>query len=138
MREPLPNRQAPPRPAVATARVPLANGHDERREPDQDGVARVLMGELRLEDFCEQVLGALAAYDREKRSELVRTLDAYVGAGNSLSAAAARLGLHRNTVLYRLRRIRALLGYDPDDPEPRLALQLALRARRLLADGAAG
>ena len=61
------------------------------------------------------------------------TLDAYVAAGNSPSETAARLHLHRNTVLYRLRRIRALLGRDPDDPEQRLGLQLALRARLVLA-----
>ena len=36
------------------------------------------------------------------------------------------------SVLYRLRRIRELLNRDPDDPEQRLALQLALRARHVL------
>lgn len=85
-----------------------------------------------LRDFYEEMLGALAAYDRQKHAELVTTLEAYVAAGNSPSETAARLHLHRNTVLYRLRRIRALLGRDPDDPEERLGLQLALRARLVL------
>ena len=99
------------------------------------GVYRLLLAlqpgqELR--DFYEEMLGVLAAYDRQKHAELVTTLEAYVAAGNSPSETAARLHLHRNTVLYRLRRIRALLGRDPDDPEERLGLQLALRARLVM------
>jgi purine catabolism regulator len=86
-----------------------------------------------LRDFCCELLGSLVEYDRQKRSDLVHTLEAYLAAGNSPSETAARLHLHRNTVLYRLRRIRALLERDPDDPEQRLGLQLALRARLVLA-----
>jgi purine catabolism regulator len=100
------------------------------------GVYRLLLalqqGQV-LCDFYEEMLGPLVAYDRQKHAELVPTLEAYVAAGNSPSETAARLHLHRNTVLYRLRRIRALLGRDPDHPEQRLGLQLALRARLVLA-----
>ena len=85
-----------------------------------------------LRDFYHELLAPLVEYDRHKRSELVQTLEAYIGAGNSPSETATRLHLHRNTVLYRLRRIRELLGRDPDDPEERLGLQLALRARYVL------
>ncbi|HEY7062732.1 MAG TPA: helix-turn-helix domain-containing protein [Chloroflexota bacterium] len=100
------------------------------------GVYRLLLALQQgtvLRDFHDELLGPLAAYDRRKHAELVQTLEAYVAAGNSPSETAARLHLHRNTVLYRLRRIRALLGRDPDDPEQRLDLQLALRARLVLA-----
>jgi len=100
------------------------------------GVYRLLLALQQdpvLRDFCEEIVGPLVAYDRQKHAELVPTLDAYLAAGNSPSETAARLHLHRNTVLYRLRRIRALLGRDPDDPEQRLGLQLALRARQVLA-----
>lgn len=40
--------------------------------------------------------------------------------------AAARLGVHRNTVTYRLRRIEALAGWSPGDPDLRLALAAAV------------
>lgn len=40
--------------------------------------------------------------------------------------AADRLGIHRNTVAYRLRRIEALAGWSPMDPELRLPLALAV------------
>ena len=36
------------------------------------------------------------------------------------------------TLAYRLRRLAALTGLDPDDPDARLRLHLALKVRRLL------
>jgi DNA-binding PucR family transcriptional regulator len=44
-----------------------------------------------------------------------------------LAEAAATLGVHRNTVAYRIRRIESLGGWDLQDPELRLALALAVR-----------
>ena len=43
----------------------------------------------------------------------------------SLGEAAARLGVHRNTVAYRVARLEALGGWDLADPELRLALGVA-------------
>lgn len=100
------------------------------------GVYQLLLGMQRspdLSNFCQDLLGPLLDYDRHKRAEMVETLDTYIAAGCSPSETAARLHLHRNTVLYRLRRIRELLGRDPDDPEQRLGLQLALRGRVVLS-----
>ena len=44
---------------------------------------------------------------------------------------AQKLHLHRNAVANRLRGITELLEIDLDDPDQRLALQLACRARLL-------
>lgn len=41
--------------------------------------------------------------------------------------AASILGVHRNTITYRLRRIEELGGWDLRDPELRLALAIAVR-----------
>ena len=48
-----------------------------------------------------------------------------------LAEAAAVLGVHRNTVAYRIRRIESLGGWDLQDPELRLALGVALRIVRI-------
>ncbi|MFD7733816.1 helix-turn-helix domain-containing protein [Kitasatospora phosalacinea] len=73
---------------------------------------------------AELVMAPLLAADRD--GVLLRTLAAVLDAGTAPTAAAAALGVHRNTVTARLERIRAL-GFDPDDPEQRLALHLACR-----------
>lgn len=44
----------------------------------------------------------------------------------NMAAAAAALGIHRNTMIYRLERIRADTGRDPQRFQDALALQLAL------------
>jgi purine catabolism regulator len=68
----------------------------------------------------------LVVYDRERRSDLVKTLKAYFDAGTNASEAADRLFLHRNSILYRLARVEKLTGLDLKDPRARLALQLGL------------
>jgi DNA-binding PucR family transcriptional regulator len=44
-----------------------------------------------------------------------------------LAEAAAALGVHRNTIAYRIRRIESLGGWDLQDPELRLSLAVAVR-----------
>jgi DNA-binding PucR family transcriptional regulator len=63
--------------------------------------------------------------------ELVRTLEVYLDHQSSSTQAAADLRVHRNTVLNRVERIRSLLTVDLDDPDERLAVQLACRVVRL-------
>ena len=65
------------------------------------------------------------------RTQLLETLEAYLAKG-SVKEAAAALGLHRHTVLYRLDRLRELLGGDLDVPATRLRLQLAVDMQKLL------
>ncbi|MGI8872016.1 MAG: helix-turn-helix domain-containing protein [Candidatus Limnocylindria bacterium] len=59
---------------------------------------------------------------------LLRTLLAVAGTNGRVAPAARLLGVHRNTVLYRLRRARAEQGIDPRRPED--ALRLLREARR--------
>jgi DNA-binding PucR family transcriptional regulator len=70
----------------------------------------------------------LAEHDRERRSDLVRTLRVYFAAGSNASVAADRMFLHRNSMLYRLERIQKLTGLDLKDHRAALALQLGLLA----------
>ena len=68
----------------------------------------------------------LVEHDRERRSDLVKTLKVYFDAGANASEAADRLFLHRNSMLYRLARVEKLTGLNLKDPRARLALQLGL------------
>jgi purine catabolism regulator len=83
--------------------------------------------------FFEETLGALVRYDREHEAELVRTLTVFFAENANASQAAKSLYVHRNTLSYRLQRIAEITGLDLDDPEARLALQVALAIHRLQA-----
>jgi purine catabolism regulator len=85
-----------------------------------------------LRSFYEQTLGALAEYDRRTGQDYVETLETYFACHGNLSQTALRLHHHRNSLLYRIGRIQEITGLDLEDPEARLSLQVALKARRLL------
>ena len=59
----------------------------------------------------------LLPFDRllteDRNGTYTETLSALEGSSMSVKEAAARLGIHRNTVLFRLKRIRELSGLDP-------------------------
>ena len=80
-----------------------------------------------LAPFAELVR-PLVEHDRGRRGDLVRTLRVYFASGANATKAADRLFLHRNSMLYRLDRIRALTGLDLKDHRVALALQLGLLA----------
>ena len=82
-----------------------------------------------LERYVQHVLGSLTQADG--RGALLETLEAVLARGTVKEAAAA-LQLHRHTVLYRMEKLRELLGGDPDEPVLRQRLQLALDLRKLL------
>jgi sugar diacid utilization regulator len=121
----------------ARAAVAAALASDRRNVPvrfDSTGLRRVLLQWYALDDARELATRLLEPLDRlgeRQGREAVRTLRAYLDGHCSISRAAQTLGLHRNTVGYRIGRILDLLDVDLDDPEQRLMLQLACRAREL-------
>ncbi len=102
-----------------------ASQYLERRSMETERLLRELARGSALEPF-RALVEPLEEHDRERRSDLVRTLKVYFDAGANASEAADRLFLHRNSMLYRLARIEKLTGLDLKDPRARLALQLGL------------
>jgi sugar diacid utilization regulator len=82
------------------------------------------------ERFVAHSLGRLMDPKLRNRTQLMETLEAYLARG-SVKDAASALGLHRHTVLYRLDKLKELLG-DLDVPATRLRLQLALDLQKIL------
>ncbi len=95
-------------------------------------VLHTLRDSLELRTFYEQTLGPLEEYDRRTGQNWIETLEAFFACHGNLSQTALRLQLHRNALLYRIGRIQEIGGVDLEDPESRLSLQVALKARRLL------
>ena len=69
----------------------------------------------------------LIDYDKKHHTDFSETLRVYLEHERSQSKTAAALNLHRNTLTYRLQRIRELLNADLEDPDVRLHLQLSFR-----------
>jgi len=74
------------------------------------------------------LLAPLVKLGEAKAATAIETLRVYLDCWGSLSRSGAVLHLHPNAVAHRMKRIRALLPVDLDDPDARLALQIACRA----------
>ena len=79
----------------------------------------------------------LADLDAKRGTSYLPTLRAYFETRHDYRAAAARLYVHRNTLKYRLDRIRALTGLDLTDPVDELVADLQLRIHDLTGAAAA-
>lgn len=110
---------------AALALEQAAPGSVEAYEPDVvDELLRHQTPE-QLRALRETVLGTLAAGD--PRGRLRATLDAYLRNRHDLPSLAAELGVHVNTLRYRLKRVEELLGAQLTDPETIAKVWLATR-----------
>ena len=80
-----------------------------------------------LEAFVARVLGPAAG-----NAWLLESLAALLDSGCRWSEAADRLGVHRHTLRYRMEQLRKQIGRHPDDPEQRMELWLAVKAKQAL------
>jgi sugar diacid utilization regulator len=101
---------------------------------DAVGVRRMLMEWYASDTARASVRDQLAPLEKlgpARAETAIRTLAAYLDEQGSIIKTAQKLHLHRNAVANRLRGITDLLEMDLDDPDQRLVLQLACRARLL-------
>jgi len=85
-----------------------------------------------LRRFVEELLGPLLQYAQSRDTPLLETLEALSSKRWIRRAAARQLGIHINSMSYRVERIQSLTGLSLDDPETRVAISIALRARAML------
>jgi DNA-binding PucR family transcriptional regulator len=78
-------------------------------------------------DLAATRLAPLADLADGPRAKLTETLKAWLDRPGQVQAVAADLGVHPQTVRYRLRQLRELFGTRLEDPDARFELALALR-----------
>ncbi len=84
----------------------------------------------RAEQFARRELGLLAA-DDDASARLRATLAVFFECGLKLATTARRLGIHQNTVTYRIQRVEDLLGHAIS--ERRFELEAALKVFPLVS-----
>lgn len=78
------------------------------------------------ERLFERKLGKLRQYDQEHDSNMMLTFYHYLECRGSLIETANSLYIHRNSVKYRLERIRDITGFDLNDPREQFVCHLCL------------
>ena len=80
----------------------------------RDNVYRYVAGELQkelpLKAICEPDIYRIAQYDKEHETAYLKTLRSYLEYGHNVTRAAVALYIHRNTMIYRIERMKELFG----------------------------
>jgi DNA-binding PucR family transcriptional regulator len=132
---------APERPLHAAA---LIVGEHEGAIAEQleggitNGVYRVLFRALatdptEVRQFYADTIAPLVVHDRQYRTELLATLEAYLDNDCNMNATARAIYAHRHTVGHRLGRIRELTGLDPARSDDRERLGLGIKTYRIIS-----
>jgi DNA-binding PucR family transcriptional regulator len=126
------------RDALRCCEVLLHLGRDgQSASAEELGVYGLLLGVAGGEDvarFVRRTVGPVLDYDRERGSELARTLLTWYSCGGNLTRTAAELYVHVNTLYQRLDRVTQLLGEGWRTGDGALQAHLALQAHRALGD----
>jgi len=128
---------------VAESSVDRGQGEDCVLAFDETGAYRLLLSAMsedpeELQRFYAETIEPLAAYDEQYDTDLVTTVEAFLGADGNVAGTAQRLFTHRHTIRYRLERVRELTGLDVGSTDGRERLSLGLKAMRVLGMTARG
>lgn len=90
------------------------------------------------EDYCDARLLQMERLDAKEGTQYVDSLHAYLRNGLNLRLAAQSLGIHRNTLDYRIRRIQTLFDVDFGNKNTCFEWLFALWVRDHLPDNGPG
>jgi DNA-binding transcriptional ArsR family regulator len=126
--------------AAAAFRLPGATSPGGQSEASTSGESRLIVADDHLpalllaaepalaSDLARTRLAPLDTLAAGPRERLEATLRAWLDRPGQVQAVAEALGVHPQTVRYRLKQLRELFGARLEDPDARFELSLALRA----------
>ncbi len=92
-------------------------------------IAQISNGKF-LDDYVESRIGKLIKADKMQEGELCETLETYLEYNCNANATAEALFIHRNTIRYRMDKIKRILDDDINDMSMFLELKLAFAIKR--------
>ncbi|MCD8156317.1 MAG: helix-turn-helix domain-containing protein, partial [Clostridiales bacterium] len=88
-----------------------------------------------LEDCIAPCVKVLIDYDRENKSDFINTLRVYVKNVCHATNTAKELNMHRNTLVYRIKKIEEITGIDFSNGDALLNIMLSFKALDLIESG---
>lgn len=87
---------------------------------------------LELKNFVNETIGPIMLYDKEKSTDLLKTLEVYFECNGNLRRVSEKMFTHYNTILYRIERIVQITGVDMSDANHNLNLQIGIKILKIL------
>lgn len=78
-------------------------------------------------DICHPAVMSLMNYDNENGSSLLNTLKQYIYFTSAPAEAARVLNIHRNTLFYRIGKIKDLTGIKLDNGDERCLIFMSIK-----------
>ncbi|SOC43458.1 PucR family transcriptional regulator [Salinicoccus kekensis] len=97
-------------------------------------VERILFSEnprFESEKLVKEYLQKIIEYDEKNNGEILSTLKIFINNNANYDATAKAMFVHKNTVRYRINKVKAMTTLDPDKMKDLLLLQLAVTAHDL-------
>ena len=92
-----------------------------------DRALMTLITNQELKKITDTTIGALLHYDQERGIDLINTYITYSRNRGNVSQTARQLSLHRQSLLYRLRKIEALTDCSLENPDDVFLLDLSIK-----------
>ncbi|QUW23600.1 PucR family transcriptional regulator ligand-binding domain-containing protein [Sporosarcina sp. Marseille-Q4063] len=110
--------------------IQLAQLHNNRflYKYKEIGAYKIIMGvqnRTLIESFRQNMLGQLYRYDDLRNTDYVSFLRIFLEENGSTSKISERLFIHRNTVLYKIKKVERLLDMDATNPFTKTNLYMA-------------
>lgn len=94
-------------------------------------IAHILYQNHALEEFYHPYVLALRDHDQKNHTDFLTTLYYYLTYIDNPTAIAKHLHIHKNTLYYRMNKLREMFPIDLNDGHVRLCLQLTMEMMRL-------
>ncbi|MFR3681826.1 MAG: helix-turn-helix domain-containing protein [Eubacterium callanderi] len=86
------------------------------------------IGEFPLDVLYPPEILELIEHDKSSSVKYVETLKVYLDSSLSITNTSKTLGIHRSTLIARIKNISSVLAGSLDDPDYRLLLNILLKA----------
>jgi len=86
-----------------------------------------------LNEFCHSSVKTLEEYDKRNQTELLAGVEAYVESGRNIQKASQKLGIHKNTLYYRLKKAEAAADIDLYDEDTCFNIQFSIRMKKMIS-----
>jgi len=90
-------------------------------------IIRMMADDPELQEIVQLIIGELAEYDNKHGLALLNTLKIYIQNQGNVSETARALNLHRQSLLYRLKKIESITYRSLDNADDLFLLNLSLR-----------
>lgn len=91
----------------------------------------LLIDDIPIDTINKYVQKIFANMDKDEINEYSKMMDSYIDHNGSITKASDELFIHKNTLQYRLNKLRELTGFDPRNLRDMVVLYLAFTLHRL-------